>query len=398
MHVIFIIGSIQALFFSILLLGKKQKIFSDKILVAFFLLFSLHLLIKYIYTLDIVSKFPHLMGIDVGFPLLYGPLLYFYVSSLVSNQNYFRKDYFLHFLPFILIIALLLPFYSMSADEKLKFISSFDETRKNYMHIFLLQIVPTPVYVVWILVLLKKHTKNIRDYFSFEEEIKLRWLRNLTIGMAAVSVVVVLVHILWPVFSPDISFQREIPIYISLSFFVFFMGYFGFKQGQIFTESSNTIKIPNTKSQSEDHEKANENQNVSKVAEYKVKPHKKTKDIESERIIEKLKKYMNEEKPYLEEKLTLSEVALALEIPHYRLTQIFNEQLNQNFFNFINSYRVEKFKNKIVDPQNNSFTILGIAYECGFASKASFNRVFKQITNLTPSQFRKKHLQHTYNQ
>ncbi|MGC9366431.1 MAG: helix-turn-helix domain-containing protein [bacterium] len=65
-----------------------------------------------------------------------------------------------------------------------------------------------------------------------------------------------------------------------------------------------------------------------------------------------------------------------------------NESLQQNFFNFVNSYRIEEVKKMLVDEVNSDRTILEIMYECGFNSKSSFNSVFKKQTGLTPSQYR----------
>jgi len=75
-------------------------------------------------------------------------------------------------------------------------------------------------------------------------------------------------------------------------------------------------------------------------------------------------------------------------ISHY-LSQVINEQFNLNFFDFVNRYRVEVFKEKIKDTVFRNYSLLGIAFECGFNSKSAFNRIFKQATGLTPSQFKK---------
>jgi AraC-like DNA-binding protein len=70
------------------------------------------------------------------------------------------------------------------------------------------------------------------------------------------------------------------------------------------------------------------------------------------------------------------------------LSSILNNQLNRNFFDFVNQYRVEEFKTQCLNPQNETFTLIGLAYDCGFNSKATFNRVFKNITSLTPGEYK----------
>ena len=98
---------------------------------------------------------------------------------------------------------------------------------------------------------------------------------------------------------------------------------------------------------------------------------------------------MNAEQPYLLEKLSLKEVAEYLDISPNHLSQVINENLNKNFFDFINGYRVELIKQKMLNSENSSLSLLGMAYESGFNSKSCFNSVFKKMTGLTPSKYLK---------
>ena len=96
---------------------------------------------------------------------------------------------------------------------------------------------------------------------------------------------------------------------------------------------------------------------------------------------------MDTEKPYLNGKLSLKQVATDLEISTNYLSQVINENMDMNFFDFVNGYRVEMVKEMIKDPSTKNFTLLAIAYDCGFNSKSSFNSIFKKHTGVTPSQF-----------
>ncbi len=80
---------------------------------------------------------------------------------------------------------------------------------------------------------------------------------------------------------------------------------------------------------------------------------------------------------------------MALELgthPNY-LSQIINEKEGKSFYDFVNSFRVEEFKRLVKDSKNKQFTLLALAYDCGFNSKSSFNRYFKKNTGKTPSEF-----------
>lgn len=109
----------------------------------------------------------------------------------------------------------------------------------------------------------------------------------------------------------------------------------------------------------------------------------------AERHLKKLLHVMETEKPYMDGELTLSKLAERLSMPASHLSQTINERLKQSFSDFVNAYRVEEMKRRLLDPALSRYSILGIAEEVGFNSKSSFNAVFKKHTNMTPSEFRK---------
>ncbi len=107
--------------------------------------------------------------------------------------------------------------------------------------------------------------------------------------------------------------------------------------------------------------------------------------------INELLKIMLEEKPYLDTELDIGILANQLNIHAHQLSKLINSQINKNFFEFVNNYRIEEFKKLVANPKNKHFSILGLALDAGFNSKATFNRIFKNSTGLTPSQFRESY-------
>ena len=99
---------------------------------------------------------------------------------------------------------------------------------------------------------------------------------------------------------------------------------------------------------------------------------------------------MEAEKPYLDADISLPELANKLEIPSHHLSRVINEQLGTNFFDFINQYRIEEVKARINNPEFDKLSLLGIAFDSGFNTKSAFNRVFKKMTGLTPSEYRRQ--------
>jgi AraC-like DNA-binding protein len=99
---------------------------------------------------------------------------------------------------------------------------------------------------------------------------------------------------------------------------------------------------------------------------------------------------MQNEKPYLEPELTLDQLASRLSLKPRVLSQAINVILGQNFYDFINHYRIDEASRLLTNPKDKKITILEVLYEVGFNSKSSFNTLFKKYTGLTPTELKKK--------
>ncbi len=198
------------------------------------------------------------------------------------------------------------------------------------------------------------------------EKINLRWIG---IGMDAFLIIFGLMTIFVALF---ISGANVYSIYIALipllvSITILAIGYFGLTQPIIIPPEIENIKLKKYEKSSLTSEN-------------------------SEKYLKKLIKIMECEKPFLNNDLTLQKLSEMLSISPHHLSQIINEKKNQNFFDFINSYRIEEAKNLLVDKKGELLTILAIAEEVGFNSKSAFNIAFKKYTSLTPSQFKKQNI------
>ena len=106
-------------------------------------------------------------------------------------------------------------------------------------------------------------------------------------------------------------------------------------------------------------------------------------------LIDKLVAHMAEKKPYLYPELSLSTLAKDMNMSRSQLSQLINDGIGENFYDFINKHRVEEVKKLMTDPEMTNFSLLGIAFEAGFKSKSTFNLIFKRFTGLTPTEYRK---------
>ena len=116
--------------------------------------------------------------------------------------------------------------------------------------------------------------------------------------------------------------------------------------------------------------------------------HSKIKDLNVDLIISKLQKLMDEEKVFLEEDVSLQDLAITLGITQHQLSQVLNERLNKNFYQFINEYRIREAQKMLLEDPD--ITVLSVAYSVGFNSKSSFNKAFSQYTGTTPLKYKKK--------
>lgn len=112
------------------------------------------------------------------------------------------------------------------------------------------------------------------------------------------------------------------------------------------------------------------------------------KGIDVDTLMESLDAVMKSERLYLNEEITLKDVASILDISHHQLSQLLNERLSLNFNTFVNTYRVEYAKELLVEKIE--WTVLNIAYEAGFNSKSTFYDAFTKIAGVTPLEFRKR--------
>lgn len=385
-----IIGIILAIFLSLILISKKGKSLPDKILLAWLITIATTLILYTLQTEEARYNYPFFLGWGFPFPLLQWPFLYVYVLALTSNKPLNAK-LILHFLPFVCSVLLFSRYFFLPNQVKINIYNRQGEGYETEMTINLIAIVLSAiVYTILSGYELLRYKQRIKNEFSSTEKITLNWLRYLIIGMTGILFVVLLG-------------ANDEYIFSSITCVVLYIGYFGIKQVGIFSENiqmgqglvSLNYSISNAPvtAKAEDYSNTHETGEIAEraPAPEKVK-YEKTKISEQETTIihQKLKELMNKEKLYKNPELTLSEVAQKIPIHPNTLSQVINTVEEKNFYDYINSQRVEEFQRIIFLPQNKEYTLLALAFECGFNSKTSFNRNFKKATNLSPSEYIKQ--------
>jgi len=381
------IGLSQSLFAAFVLFTKKRKKTADNILVLWLLVIALKFII-------LLIGEAHKEFFDTEFsqgyiPLTFGPFLYLYTRQLTNPEAKLRWADWLHAVPFILMTAFYFGFfkdYIEFNDTKYLDNDAFLGVRLIYAVVFVVSIFS---YVFLTYRMLVSFRKSVSNEFSFQtDKNRLKWLSYISILISATFFVYFIIGVINALNKTQI-FDAAYITNIGLTILAFSVSYFGIKQPTLFRE----VKVlhPNPEgTQIHDAPLDAASAAVSANETMEEKYHRSgLKPEEAEKILQKLLEYMENEKPYLNDELTIQELAAKLNVSKHHLTQILNINLGRNFFTFINEYRIEAVKKRLVDPNYDHLTILGIAYDCGFNSKSSFNGLFKQYTGVTPSEYRK---------
>lgn len=124
----------------------------------------------------------------------------------------------------------------------------------------------------------------------------------------------------------------------------------------------------------------------SKITEEKYKTNRLTNE-ECKVILEKLTNYMQSEKPYTNPELKIADLARFIDTSSHSLSYLFNQYLNQSYYDYVNEYRIDEFKKLVNQSEYSRYTLSALAELCGFSSRASFFRSFKKITGITPNEY-----------
>lgn len=342
----------QSLFFTLTLyLQHKKQTSFNRILSAFTALFALNFLNILLINQGVLNQDQN-FGLVYG--LLYGPVFYFYTLFLTDKgQNFQQKDG-LHFLPAAFILILILVAGNLIQSEN----SLFLLTLMVLGHIF--------YYLGKAFLTIRNFQDLLKDNFSEIESRRLSWLRSLIL-----SVSFILLFAGLEAFLP-ISYARLYGdiYFILISLFSLMIINFMFYKGLEYPEILKDQLIPPSKEKYK-------GSNLDK---------ERTKEI-----LRKLDICMEAEKPYLNEELSIRELAQMLEISSKNLSRVINEQKGMNFFDFINQYRIEEACELLQNRSRSELRINEIMYQVGFRSKSTFNQVFKHKMGMTPNAYRSRH-------
>jgi AraC-like DNA-binding protein len=392
-----LIGTFQGILLSVFFFLKSRHRLSNLMLGLYVFLFSVGLLEDWFVQNSDTSGKRIIAFLISNSAYLYGPLLYLFIYYLTTSAYHFNKKHFLHFAPFFIFFS----------TDLVTFLSGWQPDKFSSD---ILEIVGFELLVIQILIynmlsirrLTKYHAEMLETYSNIEER-DLRWLKRLLVIITCIYIFsFALSHLSLFGVQGLGKYFGFIQVMITLCIYLIsynvlarpglFLPETGFpaeKEMETATRNNEDELKPGNRVQEnmlniEKPIQETESLLVSKYRKSGLKPE------HAKKLLTDLQKIMEEEKLFKQPELNIHSLASIMNISKNHLTQVINEQLQINFFEFINTYRVEEAKKILVNPDYSHLNLQGIAAEAGYKSKTTFFINFKKLTGFSPLEWSKQ--------
>jgi AraC-like DNA-binding protein len=303
-------------------------------------------------------------GLPRHFPWVFPATVYFYIQSQTNSDFKFTKKHFLHFLPYVFYV--LGSIFLFLIDKK--HVDSIYNSPLGFV-VYWYELI-----VMWLGILFY-FSKSIGFYSKFRawtltqysdlEAISFEWIRNFIFGFVIGASLRFIFLVIDAIF--DLPYERDFYWQLFTVCMIAYVGIRGYSQFQ-----PRKIKFVDE---------------IEPIIEEKEEPKPQQEQPDYSLLISKIDKLFKDEKIFLQSELNLSELASKLKTNSSVLSAIINQHYHKNFNDFVNDFRVEEFKFQIKLPENKAYTLLSVALDCGFNSKATFNRAFKKHTGMAPKTY-----------
>lgn len=293
--------------------------------------------------IDLNTHFAWWNKLPVHFSMVIGPLIYFYVLKKTRPGYKFRWRDLLHFIPLTFEQAAFALLSSIQINLIISAVAA----------------ISIVIYLHLSRKLILRFQKRLRGSLSFRVKYGLKWLYNLLGWFSLLWILsIAYIAINYFYFHHVPGIRAYYPLYLVSVILIIWVGVAAFLKPE---------------------------PEVQVVSPAVSKP---SPSAEIQQKAAWLKKAVQEAQLYLDPELTVSSLAETLEIPAYELSRIINIALSKNFSDFINEYRIGEVTTKMKDPAYDRLTLIGIAYDSGFNSKSTFNRIFKEMTGKSPVEYK----------
>ena len=304
-----------------------------------------------------------------GMIYLLGPFIYLYFKSLTKKTKRFPFREWKHFVVFTLYTVIVTVPLILNLFLKNNTFPYVHWLVGNTAFFELIEVGINLLYAILSLKYFYDMKDGLKDLFSLLEFKNILWIESLIYGLVICALTQLTITIVQNQFGViEILDLIQISIYVS---FICYLGFYGLQQQRIRFEM-----------------------NVGSFSSASNTKRKYLDTVQIQDLQYKIDKLFLEGKPFLDENLTLSKLASMVETTDKKLSYYLNAHLETNFYDFVNGFRISFFLDRIREEQHAHFSILGLAYESGFKSKSSFNRIFKKQTGLSPTDYIKENIKY----
>ncbi len=354
---IILLGAIQGLFLYVAIGRIPEHRPSNRWLRIFVLLISLTMLGRLLVSSGLISQFPNFLLLPDAIIFVYGPILYLYLQKLLIEKDQFSRAVAWHFFPALIYVLSEAPLLLDSQHPFHLFVAEH-----RYLHGVIVEgaaLLHNLIYLALDYRLFRRYRLETHRYFSYPEHAP--FLKTI-LQLIAVCLIAWSYSYLARILGSYnvVTALGYFIVWLVLPFTVYVLGYFAIRQPALF-------RMPPLSKQDK-HVKTENNAALADIR------------FQLERI-------MVEEKPYLNPRLSLFELATMLSVTPHLLSRAINQGYGVNFSTFVNRYRVGEFQRLAQLEAYRDYTVLAIALEAGFNSKTTFNTAFKDITEKTPKEF-----------
>ena len=361
---LYVIGTFQGLLLSALLLFTSNISHASRVLGIWCMLLAIGLLTTLVLQSNEIGAFGLLLGMTGFFPASYGPLLYLYCRHSVLDDGFQSKD-LLHFIPFVSCYVLNADlFFSLDLMAE-TFTQTGDALSGRFMLASIIMYGQAFAYMGYTAHFLLRYQRRAQNnYASFNPDI-FDWLWivqgfNLIIWSIKTAIPIANNHVVLLV-------AGDLLIVV----LIYGIGMAQWRNPQLFK-----ITVP-AQGDTSATDQENEQQLAGALDE----------DTRAS-LLETVVEYMKSQQAFLDSDLSLRGLSEAVGVSTHHLSEALNQEQGQNFYNFVNNFRIEYVCERLKTDKD--IKLLDLGLKSGFSSKSTFNSVFKKHTGLTPSQYRNR--------
>jgi AraC-like DNA-binding protein len=317
-----------------------------------------------------------------------------YLYAVTASDRTRRLGWrdWLHFAPYAIAVVAVLPVLIQSGADKIEFYRGLQrgESTALIKVVDPLKFVSGMSYAVLTLLFLRRHRARVKESYASIERVNLQWLFQIGLGSALIWALATSFEVAH-VIRPSILVRADDFVSLAIAILVYATGYMALRQPEIFNYAAVKVRT------AEHPVPALPPSPIASAAPAVQTPVADVPRYERSGLTEEealelkvaLIDAMERERVYKDSELTLADLAERLDTTPHKVSEVLNSELQQTFYDFVNGYRVRDVQRRITDESSRNLKILALAMDAGFASKSTFNAVFRERVGCTPSSYRR---------